>query len=98
MNGGGGGGGTNFSNAQSSVLSSAFDTNELLEEGILSPTLPNGGKDRDFTFALANYQTTLPPRPYPNDPNDFLSFLKDGPQAEIKKMRESESSQGSSST
>jgi len=93
-----GGGGTNFSNAQSSVLSSAFDTNELLEEGILSPTLPNSGKDRDFTFALASYQTTLPLRSYPNDPNDFLSFLKDGPQTEIKKLRESESSHGSSST
>jgi len=80
------------------VLSSAFDTQELLEEGIISPISPKGGKDRQFSFSMADYHTTLPPRSYPNEQNDFISFLKDGPDARVKKVRdESESSQGSSS-
>jgi len=54
------------------------------------------GKERKFSFAVADYHTTMPVRPYPNNPNDFMAFLIDGPPAGLEKVREE--SEGSGST
>lgn len=89
----------NVSGAYSSALSSAIDTQDLLDEGILSPISPtNAGKDR-WDFALSQYHTTLPPKAFENSPNDFVLFLKEKAQRGVREIREaSESSQGSGSS